>query len=67
MNKSSAGMTQCFTCEYWAGRREYEAPSQISFDGPFATATCENSASTTYRNQVQSISVCNHWVKWKKI
>jgi hypothetical protein len=67
MTKNPAGLTQCFTCEYWGGERQYEAAGYVSYEGPYATAACENSASTLYRNQVQPVSICNHWIKWRQI
>ena len=67
MDKNPASMIQCFSCEYWDGQRQYEPPGYISYEGQFASATCENPTSPRHRDQVQPIASCSQWVKWRKI
>jgi len=66
MHTKPAGMAQCVTCQYWSGERKREAADQVSFANPYATAACQNPASTLYRGQVQPIAVCNHWNRWQQ-
>lgn len=67
MDKNPASMTQCFTCDYWDGQRQYESPGYVSYESQFITATCENPDSPRHRDQVQPNAACNQWVKWRKI
>ena len=67
METQPAGVTQCFTCDFWTGERRHEPAGHVTFEGRLKTAACANPASTTHRTQMAPHAMCNHWKRWQAL
>jgi hypothetical protein len=65
MGKNPAGMTVCFTCEFWSGSRQFEEPGYVSYQDE--NALCENPSSPFFNLQLQPGAGCPQWAKWRKV
>ena len=64
MAVGSAYFQQCYTCEYYDGNKAVEIAHHVKVDD---YAKCENRNSTRCGDTIHYSTVCDQWVRWRKI